>query len=71
MPDAVHERLNRLEEAALFADRRLDELHEEVLTLAGRLDALAARLARFEQASTPPPDPADPFGPGVDAPSLE
>lgn len=42
------QRLTSLEESALFAERRLDELHEQVLALSGRVEALARRLDRFE-----------------------
>lgn len=44
------ERLMRLEESLLFADRRLDELHEQVLLLLGRVEALTARVAGVERA---------------------
>jgi hypothetical protein len=43
------ERERRLEESALFCDRRLDELAEQVLALSGRVEALGRRLAGFEQ----------------------
>ncbi|MBK7405498.1 MAG: hypothetical protein IPJ41_12920 [Phycisphaerales bacterium] len=51
------ERLTRLEEATLFAERRLDELHEEVLGLSGLLAALAARVSRLEQSPRDEPEP--------------
>ncbi|MFG0244212.1 MAG: hypothetical protein ACF8R9_15630 [Phycisphaerales bacterium JB054] len=38
-----------LEEAALFAERRIDELHEQVLALSGRLEMLARRFERLER----------------------
>ena len=42
------DRVMGLEEASLFAERRLDELHEQVLALSGRLEMLARRLERLE-----------------------
>jgi hypothetical protein len=44
------ERLTRLEEATLFSERRLDELHEEVLALSKLVDALGSRLRAIELA---------------------
>lgn len=38
-----------LEEAALFAERRIDELHEQVLALSGRLEMLGRRFERLER----------------------
>lgn len=53
----------------LFAERRLDELHEQVLEVSARLEALARRLREVEGAvgrlsdpgpegERPPPGPA-------------
>lgn len=41
-------RLTSLEEAQAFGERTIEQLHEQVLTLAKRVDALTARLARAE-----------------------
>ena len=49
-PDRVSDRIMGLEEAALFAERRIDELHEQVLALSGRLEMLARRFERLERA---------------------
>lgn len=43
------DRLTGLEEASLFAERRIDELHEQVLALSGRLEMLGRRLERLER----------------------
>jgi hypothetical protein len=47
--DAHADRITRLEEALLFAERRVDELHEEVLGLGGKLERVAGRLAALER----------------------
>lgn len=44
------DRLTGLEEASMFAERRLDELHEQVLALSGRVEMLGRRLERVEHA---------------------
>lgn len=44
----IRERLERLEEAHLFADRAAEELNRAVLDLAERVDAIAKRLSALE-----------------------
>ncbi len=46
------ERVTRLEEAVLFAERRLEQVHEEVLACSRRLDGALARLAALERAAS-------------------
>ncbi len=64
MPDARtdKERLERLEEAAAFADRTTDQSHEEIRELGRRLDLAVRRLTALEQKirreETDPPDAA-------------
>lgn len=48
MGGSAADRLTGLEEASLFAERRLDELHEQVLALSGRVEMLTRRLERVE-----------------------
>jgi hypothetical protein len=58
-PDA--QRLTRLEEALLFAEHRLDQLHHEMLAASARLERVSLRLAAVERAiehSTPGPGSA-------------
>lgn len=63
-----------LEEASLFAERRIDELHEQVLALSGRLEMLARRFERLERvvleirsnADAEPGAPDDPGSEGSD-----
>ena len=55
------ERLRRLEEAQAFSEHAAEQLGEQVLTLATRLEEIASRLARLERrietlASGPEPD---------------
>jgi len=48
-PSPDPERVTRLEEAILFAERRIDELHTEVLRIGTKLDSLGTRLASLER----------------------
>jgi hypothetical protein len=57
--DRDHERMDRLEEAVLFAERRLDLLHEEMLACSARLEKLSARIAALELAGVEPEDEPD------------
>ena len=64
-----------LEEAALFAERRIDELHEQVLALSGRVEMLARRFERLERVvlelrSKAESEPGAPDEPGDDGPDL-
>lgn len=43
-------RLDKLEEVAMFADRRADDLAEHIATLDATLKAMAERLRRMEAA---------------------
>jgi len=63
--DAHADRITRLEEALLFAERRLDQLHEEVLGLAGAVERVSTRLAALER-HTLAQSPADDPEPGED-----
>ena len=72
MSGAEPDRIMGLEEAALFAERRIDELHEQVLALSGRLEMLARRFERLERVvldlrATAEPDAPD--EPGDDGPN--
>jgi predicted component of type VI protein secretion system len=47
--DSDHsERIMRIEESHAFVERTLEQLHEELLTLSRRVDALTSRLAKAE-----------------------
>jgi uncharacterized coiled-coil protein SlyX len=50
MDTSISERVTRLEEAQAFGERTAEQLHEEILTLVRRVDALTARLAKAESA---------------------
>ncbi|MGP1309962.1 MAG: SlyX family protein [Phycisphaerales bacterium] len=50
MDDQAHDRLTRLEESQAFLERATEQLHEELLTMARRVDALTSRLAKAEAA---------------------
>ena len=71
MSGAEPDRIMGLEEAALFAERRIDELHEQVLALSGRLEMLARRFERLERvvldlrASAEPDAPDEPVDDGT------
>lgn len=43
-----HERMTRIEEAQAFMERTVEHLHEELLTLSRKVDALTSRLAKAE-----------------------
>ncbi len=57
----ISERVTRLEEAQAFGERTAEQLHEEILTLVRRVDALTGRLAKAETALA-----ERPAGSGVD-----
>ena len=47
--DSDHsERIMRVEESQAFVERTLEQLHEEMLTLSRKVDALTSRLAKAE-----------------------
>ncbi len=46
----ISDRVTRLEEAQAFGERTVEQLHEEILTLVRRVEALTARLAKAESA---------------------
>lgn len=50
MDTNLDDRVTRLEESQAFLDRTVEQLHEELLTAARRVDALVSRLAKAESA---------------------
>lgn len=63
-------RILRLEEAQMYADRAVEQLHEEVLGLGRRVEEVLARIQRLEQrleraeAEIAQPEDATPDEPG-------
>ncbi len=49
---APDDRLLRIEEAQAFAERTLDQLHEELLRAVRDIDALSQRIDRLERRLT-------------------
>jgi hypothetical protein len=49
MPESDDTNAQRVEEALLFADRRLDELHEAIRAVDHRVEVLTRRLALAER----------------------
>jgi len=50
MDTNLDDRVTRLEESQAFLERTVEQLHEELLTAARRVDALVSRLAKAESA---------------------
>lgn len=62
---ALRGRIQHLEESLGYADRRTDQLHEELVELSGRLDQALRRLAKLEgrvEALAESPEPEPPAG---------
>ncbi len=71
MDSDIRERVTRLEEAQAFSERTAEQLHEEILTLVRRVDALTARLAKAESELAERPTSAAGEGSGDDEGKLE
>ncbi len=61
---ASEERIQKLEEAQAFSERKVEELEEEVRALSRRVVELAAALARLEAKQTTEPGPSAGIDPG-------
>jgi uncharacterized coiled-coil DUF342 family protein len=60
--DPVREQFLRLQEALVFADRRIDQLNDEVIEATRRLDDALRRLAKLEgrvESLANPPETSD------------